>query len=209
MNRPDDKKTRLHFIVLLLYVTVMMSSCSKYTFPPKEETAAESGDAAGNGIAVQNDAATAADDAAAYSDAAAGNGIAARDDAAALPAGMPEARQEFLNRLGDEDAEWRESIQNDRTGMFRLLITNSDIEIDPDLALEYAKAYITSDNPIYYIINPSLGTTTRINKLGNLIFVSRHEYTAGEENDVTLLSTGGVIREFILNTETGLCIADQ
>lgn len=118
-------------------------------------------------------------------------------------------RQQFIDKLGDTEAVWYENVPQDTTSMFRMLVTYSDVEIDKDLAIEYTNAYISSDNQIHFIVNPSLRTTTRINKLGNLIFVTQHEYIDEEENDLNLLSDGEVVKEFILNLETGECLVDE
>ena len=118
-------------------------------------------------------------------------------------------RQQFVAKLGTSETVWYEKVPQDSTGMFRELVIYSDVEIDKELAIEYTNAYVSSDNQIHFIVNPSLRVTTRINKLGNLIFVTQHEYVDKEENDAKLLADGEIENEFILNLETGLCIVDE
>ena len=118
-------------------------------------------------------------------------------------------RQQFVAKLGTSETVWYEKVPQDSTGMFRELVTYSDVEIDKEMAIEYTNAYVSSDSQIHFIVNPSLRITTRINKLGNLIFVTQHEYVDKEEDDAKLLADGKIKNEFILNLETGSCIVDK
>lgn len=196
MLRQHNKKTALNCILVLIFITIMVSSCAGKT----------------DNINVQDSATVNEEENKEKEDADTNTGetipdISTQDNESKDK--IIKLRRQFIEKLGDTKAVWYENVPQDKTGMFRMLVTYSDVEIDKELAIEYTNAYISSDNQIHFIVNSSLRITTKINKLGDLIFVTQHEYIDQEENDFTLLADGEVVKEFILNLETGVCLVDE
>lgn len=112
-------------------------------------------------------------------------------------------REAFNSSLGETKPTWYSSVRNDSTGNWRELVVYSDKAIDEQLAIEYCNAYVESDSEVHFIVNLYLKTTTRISKMGNLIFVTVHEYVDGEEHDAKILPGGDVLDDFCVDIETG------
>lgn len=114
-----------------------------------------------------------------------------------------ELREAFNSSLGETKPTWYSSVRNDSTGNWRELVIYSDKAIDEQLAIDYCNAYVESDSEVHFIVNLYLKTTTRISKMGNLIFVTVHEYVDGEEHDAKILPGGDVLDDFCVDIETG------
>ena len=71
------------------------------------------------------------------------------------------------------------------------------------MAVAYSNAYFESDQEVHIIVNLYLKTTTVINKYGNTLFVTCHEYRDKEEHDAKKLAGGMVLGEFMINLDTG------
>ena len=112
-------------------------------------------------------------------------------------------REDFNKSLGETTPTWYESVRNDKTGNWRELVVYSDKSIDKDLAIAYANAYFESDQEVHFIVNLYLKTTTTINKYGNMLSVTCHEYKDKEEHDAVELGAGTVLNEFTVNMDTG------
>lgn len=112
-------------------------------------------------------------------------------------------KKDFNKSLGDTSPTWCKSVINDTTGNWRELIVYSSKSIDKDLAVAYSNAYFESDQEVHIIVNLYLKTTTVINKYGNTLFVTCHEYQDKEEHDAKKLAGGMVLGEFMINLDTG------
>ena len=100
------------------------------------------------------------------------------------------------------NVEYHDSVPNDVTGKWRLAIVNSDHFVT-DYALNYYNSFCTDDSEIHGIINCQDQTTTTINKAGNILMLTVHQYVPGEENDAKLLYSGTVLSEYEINMDTG------
>ena len=112
-------------------------------------------------------------------------------------------REAFNHSLGETSPTWYESVRNDTTGNWRELVVYSGKSIDKDLAIAYANAYFESDQEVHFIVNLYLRSTTTINKYGNLLYVTCHEYQDKEEHDAKELGGGMVLDEFAVDLDTG------
>jgi len=94
------------------------------------------------------------------------------------------------------------TYKNDVTGNWRLARIAEDIDIE-NYAEEYYKNYFESDDEIHIIINFTRNTTTRINKMGNLLDVTIMDYVDGEEHDAKVACSGTLIAEYHVNLDSG------
>lgn len=97
---------------------------------------------------------------------------------------------------------WFGNVRNDVTELWRLseCATHNDITT---YAVDYYKAYFTSDDEIHAVVNFSLNTTSKISVIGGSLFVDVHEYVSGEEHDASKLFGGMVLQSFIIDIESG------
>lgn len=93
-------------------------------------------------------------------------------------------------------------VRNDSTGNWRYATIAENIDIQ-DYALDYYKKYFESDDEVHFILNYNYNTTTRINKLANLLVVTVHERVDKEQNDAKTLCSGMMLKEYHVNMETG------
>lgn len=94
------------------------------------------------------------------------------------------------------------TYRNDTTGNWRLARIAEDIDIE-NYAVDYYNNYFTSDDEIHIIINFTRNTTTRINKLGNLLDVTIMEYVDGEEHDAKIACSGDLLAEYQVDIDSG------
>ena len=98
--------------------------------------------------------------------------------------------------------EYHDSVLNDVTGNWRLAIVDTNHFVT-DYALNYYNSFCKDALEIHGIINRQDNTTTSINKAGNLLMLTVHQYVSGEENDAKLLYSGTVLSEYEINMDTG------
>lgn len=94
------------------------------------------------------------------------------------------------------------TYRNDVTGNWRLARIAEDIDIE-NYATEYYKSYFESDDEVHIIINFTRNTTTRINKMGNLLDVTIMDYVDGEEHDAKVACSGALLSEYHVNLDSG------
>lgn len=97
--------------------------------------------------------------------------------------------------------EYHDSVPNDVTGKWRLAIVDTSHFVT-DYALNYYNMFCKDASEIHGIINRQDNTTTSINKAGNLLMLTVHQYVPGEENDAKLLYSGAVLSEYEIDMET-------
>ena len=97
--------------------------------------------------------------------------------------------------------EYHDSVPNDVTGNWRLAIVDTSHFVT-DYALNYYNMFCKDASEIHGIINRQDNTTTSINKAGNLLLLTVHQYVAGEENDAKLLYSGAVLSEYEIDMDT-------
>lgn len=122
----------------------------------------------------------------------------------------PESTQEPETEIQEESEEdplgfyvmFSDSYRNDVTGNWRLARIAEDIDIE-NYAVDYYNNYFTSDDEIHIIINFTRNTTTRINKLGNLLDVTIMEYVDGEEHDAKIACSGDLLAEYQVDIDSG------
>lgn len=96
--------------------------------------------------------------------------------------------------------EYHDSVPNDVTGNWRLAIVDTSHFVT-DYALNYYNMFCKDASEIHGIINWQNNTTTSINKAGNLLMLTVHQYVPGEENDAKLLYSGAVLSEYEIDME--------
>lgn len=70
-------------------------------------------------------------------------------------------------------------------------------------ALDYYKHYFKDDKEIHAIVNFNYNTTTKISVVGSKLDVSVFEYVKKEEHDANLLFSGQLLKEYLVDKETG------
>lgn len=93
-------------------------------------------------------------------------------------------------------------VRNDKTGNWRISLIAENIEMQ-NCALDYYKHYFKDDKEIHAIVNFNYNTTTKISVVGNKLDVSVFEYVKKEEHDANLLFSGQLLKEYLVDKETG------
>ena len=93
-------------------------------------------------------------------------------------------------------------VRNDKTGNWRISLIAENIEMQ-NCALDYYKHYFKDDKEIHAIVNFNYNTTTKISVVGNKLDVSVFEYVKKEEHDANLLFNGQLLKEYLVDKETG------
>lgn len=93
-------------------------------------------------------------------------------------------------------------VRNDKTGNWRISLIAENIEMQ-NCALDYYKHYFKDDKEIHAIMNFNYNTTTKISVVGNKLDVSVFEYVKKEEHDANLLFSGQLLKEYLVDKETG------
>ena len=122
----------------------------------------------------------------------------------------PEESVEQSAQLEEESTEnplgfsvtFNSEYPNDVTGNWRLAMITEDIDIE-NYVLDYYNNYFTADKEVHIIINFARNTTTRINKFGNILYVTIMDYVDTEEHDAKLACTGNLLAEYHVDIESG------
>ena len=93
-------------------------------------------------------------------------------------------------------------VRNDVTGNWRIALIAENIDIK-DIALDYYNNYFESDDEIHAIVNFTTKTTTKISSFGDLLDVTVHEYVEDEEHSAKQLFGGEVLKEYLIDKESG------
>ena len=93
-------------------------------------------------------------------------------------------------------------VRNDKTGNWRISLIAENIEMQ-NCALDFYKHYFKDDKEIHAIVNFNYNTTTKISVVGNKLDVSVFEYVKKEEHDANLLFSGQLLKEYLVDKETG------
>lgn len=93
-------------------------------------------------------------------------------------------------------------VRNDKTGNWRISLIAENIEMQ-NCALDYYKHYFKDNKEIHAIVNFNYNTTTKISVVGNKLDVSVFEYVKKEEHDANLLFSGQLLKEYLVDKETG------
>ena len=116
------------------------------------------------------------------------------DSASEASVDKKELREAFDKSFDDGVTIFYNSVRNDVTGKWRSYICATPNNIT-DFAVDYYNAYFEDDSEIHFVVNFQLGTTTRISKIGNMLDLTVHEYTDGEEHDAKALAGGTVLSQ--------------
>lgn len=104
--------------------------------------------------------------------------------------------------ITEKDINFQDEYRNDSTGKWRLATTSDSFDIQK-YALSYYYNYFKSDDEIHILVNFTRMTTTRMAVAGNVLDVSIHEYTKGEEHDANKALSGILLNEYHVNMDTG------
>lgn len=94
------------------------------------------------------------------------------------------------------------SVRNDVTGKWRVASIVSTERIDK-YKVEYYNKFFNSDDEIHFIVNFTLGTTTKIMIMNDMIYITGYEHIDGEEHDAKKLGSGMVLVEGFYDKTTG------
>ena len=92
-------------------------------------------------------------------------------------------------------------VRNDTTGNFKKVTTNGEIKI-PEDAIKYYNEHMTDDE-VHYIIDFSKNTTTNINEMAGILFVTVYEYQEKEEHDANTIGNGELLKEYHIDIDSG------
>ena len=92
-----------------------------------------------------------------------------------------------------------QNVKEDVTGNWRWC-TISSIEY---YALSYYHKYFQNDKEIHYIVNQTLGTTTCLSIVGNILDVSVYEYVDGEYYSAKTMGSGMLLADFYVYLDNG------
>lgn len=109
-------------------------------------------------------------------------------------------RDALDDKLGG--AIFYKSVHNDKTGNWRELVYHSSDEVQ-DFASEYYSAYFESDDEIHSVVNLQEKTTACLSVFGDDILIDVHEYVDKEEHDATILFSGDLLAQYLVNKNTG------
>ena len=111
-------------------------------------------------------------------------------------------QEAFKDAIGGSGLTFYSTVPNDATGKWRcaVIYTGEDMV---EHALDYYKAYFTSDDEIHFICNLGLKTTTSIKVIFDSLQVDVHEYVDKEEHDANLLNSGSLLKSYMINIESG------
>lgn len=91
----------------------------------------------------------------------------------------------------------RKNIKDDSTGRWRVASTASRTPT-MEYVYDYYKNCFESDDEVHFIINFTLGTTTRINNSGGILSVRTTEHVEKEELSAKTLGSGYPLTDEIL-----------
>lgn len=98
---------------------------------------------------------------------------------------------------------YKGSVNNDVTSNWRYASYDSDVSQET-IAVDYCNAYFKSDNEVHALINEANNTVACIQYItSDLLDVTIHEYSEGEELDAKDLFCGDVITEYFVTVSTG------
>ena len=112
----------------------------------------------------------------------------------------PDAKEALKDAL--DGALFYESVNNDATGRWRLLVYASS-ENFVDHAADYYNAFFASDDEVHIAVNLTLKATIVMNVSGGLMSLDVHEYIDGEEHDAKILGGGDLLKQYTIDLETG------
>lgn len=104
--------------------------------------------------------------------------------------------------IGGSATFTRKKIDNDVTGNWRISTIADNIQM-VDYALSYYNRLFMDDEEIHGIVNFNYHTTTNIQYMSGIIFVTVHEYVDGEEHDAKLMFSGMVLEEYMIYPDNG------
>ena len=106
-------------------------------------------------------------------------------------------------QLASYGVVFKGAVNNDVTGNWRYATYDSNISQEA-IAIDYCNTYFKSDKELHALINKSDNTVACIQYIfSDLLDVTIHEYTKGEELDAKELFGGDVITEYFVTISTG------
>lgn len=96
------------------------------------------------------------------------------------------------------DVSLSDTVNNDKTGKWRLSRTSDDFDIEK-YAVSYYYKYFIKDDEIHFLVNYNRNTVTVITCQSDYLSVTIHEYSEGEENDASSLAGGMVLGQYQVN----------
>lgn len=113
-----------------------------------------------------------------------------------------ELQAAFKDSIGGSGITFYKSVRNDTTGRWRVAVIYTG-ENMVDHALDYYKAYFTSDDELHFICNLGLKTTTKISVVLGKLQVDVREYVDKEEHDAKILNSGTLLTSYWVYMATG------
>lgn len=110
---------------------------------------------------------------------------------------------ETAMRLASYGVIFKGDVRNDVTGNWRYAKYSSK-ESQETIAVDYCKEYFESEDELHALINEKNNTVACIQHFSpDILDVTIHEYTYGEESNAKILFCGDVIAEYFVTISTG------
>lgn len=116
--------------------------------------------------------------------------------------GMYGVSDKDIDSLGIDSDLTVSKVPNDVTGNWRISVINKSMNFE-EYALSYYKKYFTDDKEIHAIVNFAYNTTTKIQVIGDTLYLTVYEYVEDEEHDAKKLFSGMLYSEYTVYTDNG------
>lgn len=109
---------------------------------------------------------------------------------------------EAVNKIDTINVSYSNSVNNDKTGNWRLSRISDNIDFE-EYALGYYKKYFNSDKELHVIINFTRNTTNVLRVSGSDLSLNIYDYVDGEEHDAQIMPSGQLLATYFINKDTG------
>lgn len=92
-------------------------------------------------------------------------------------------------------------VRNDNTGELQKSVTAANVNM-PENAMHYYEAHM-QDGGVHYVVSFATNTTTMLNAMADVLYVTITEYVDGEEHDASDIGSGMLLKEYIVDLEDG------
>ena len=104
--------------------------------------------------------------------------------------------------ISDLDVTFTDTVRDDTTGNWRLAMASTSEDF-LSYAASYYEKYFKSDDETHFFINTTLGTTTSISKMGDILCISVYEHVDGEEHSANNLPEGMNLGQYWVYLDNG------
>lgn len=108
-----------------------------------------------------------------------------------------------ISEISKKDTFSVNKVRNDVTENWRVsLISDSNFDA-VYYAVSYYKTYFVNDKEIHAIVNFANNTTTKIQCMDNVLYLTIYDYVKDEEHDAKLMFSGTVLQQYMIYLDNG------